>query len=230
MISIAIDGPAGAGKSTISRAVSARLNFIYVDTGAMYRAIALYAINKKIDLSNISYIVELLKEIKINIIFKDGEQRVILCEKDVNDIIRMPRVSMAASKISQIKEVREFLLGLQRDMAKNNNVLMDGRDIGTVVLPNASLKIFLTASLESRAKRRYKELIEKGIEKDYEEVLNEIKKRDYDDSHRIVAPLIPAHDAIIVNTTKYNLEESINLIENIIRENVKWDKGIGYIH
>lgn len=221
MFSVAIDGPAGAGKSTIAKAVSNKLGFIYVDTGALYRAIGLHMLNLKIDLKNDKLICSVLSDLKINLIFKDGFQRVILCGEDVSDLIRTPSVSMAASQFSQKQEVRSFLLGLQREIALKNNVLMDGRDIGTVVLPNADIKIFLTASAEIRAKRRYQELIEKGTKDSYEKVLRDIKLRDYYDSHREIAPLIPSKDAIIVDTTKCTLEDSIYKIENIIRERLK---------
>ncbi len=218
MVSVAIDGPAGAGKSTIAKAVSERLGFTYVDTGALYRAIGLHMLNLGIDLKNDELICSALSGLKINLIFKDGVQQVILCGEDVSDLIRTPSVSMAASQISQNQEVRKFLLNLQREIALKSNVLMDGRDIGTVVLPNADVKIFLTASAEARARRRYEELIKKGIKDSYEKVLSDIKLRDYYDSHREIAPLIPAKDSVIIDTTKYTLEESIDKIENVIKE------------
>ena len=178
MISVAIDGPAGAGKSTIARAVAKALGFLYVDTGALYRSIAFYALAQGIDPSDESLVLPLLKEIKVELAFQNGEQRVLLCQKDVTDSIRTSEVSMAASKISAIPAVRQFLFGLQRDMAERYNVIMDGRDIGTVVLPNAKVKIFLTASAEDRAKRRYDEMISKGESAVYEQVLQDIRRRD----------------------------------------------------
>lgn len=219
MISIAIDGPAGAGKSTIAKAVSQKLSFIYVDTGALYRAIGLYVIqNGIVDDANIIFS---LKKIKVDLKFENGAQKILLCDEDVSETIRTPEVSMMASKVSAIPEVREFLLELQRSLAAKNNVIMDGRDIGTVILPNADVKIFLTASPEKRATRRYKELLDKGLQVTYDEVLNDIVKRDYDDSHRTVAPLKPAPDAVFVDTSEYTLEESVNLVLNVIENKLK---------
>ena len=189
MISIAIDGPGGAGKSTIAKALAKKLGFIYVDTGALYRAIGLYMINNGVDLKNAAAVTEKLDEVKVELKYVNGEQRVLLCGDDVSEDIRKPEVSMAASDVSAIPAVRDFLLGLQRKMASENNVIMDGRDIGTVVLPNAQIKLFLTASAEERAMRRYKELIEKGKKVEYETVYKELCERDYQDSHREVAPL-----------------------------------------
>ena len=219
MISIAIDGPAGAGKSTIAKAVSQKLSFIYVDTGALYRAIGLYVIqNGIVDDANIIFS---LKKIKVDLKFENGAQKILLCDEDVSETIRTPEVSMMASKVSAIPEVREFLLDLQRNLAAKNNVIMDGRDIGTVILPNADVKIFLTASPEKRATRRYKELVDKGLQVTYDEVLNDIVKRDYDDSHRAVAPLTPASDSVFVDTSDYTLEESVNLVLNVIENKLK---------
>ena len=208
MISIALDGPAGAGKSTIAKAVAKKLSFIYVDTGALYRAIGFYAIKNKISSEN--EIISSLKKIKVDLKFENNLQKVFLCDEDISEEIRTPEVSMMASKISAIPAVREFLFDLQQDLAKKNNVIMDGRDIGTVILPEANVKIFLTASSEKRAERRYKELIEKGLQV------------DYDDSNRKIAPLKAAADAIFVDTSAYNLEESINLILTIINNKLKW--------
>ena len=219
MISIAIDGPAGAGKSTIAKAVSQKLSFIYVDTGALYRAIGLYVIqNGIVDDANIIFS---LKKIKVDLKFENGAQKILLCDEDVSETIRTPEVSMMASKVSALPEVREFLLDLQRNLAAKNNVIMDGRDIGTVILPNADVKIFLTASPEKRATRRYKELVDKGLQVTYDEVLNDIVKRDYDDSHRAVAPLTPASDSVFVDTSDYTLEESVNLVLNVIENKLK---------
>ena len=219
VISIALDGPAGAGKSTIAKAVAKKLSFIYVDTGALYRAIGFYAIKNKISSEN--EIISSLKKIKVDLKFENNLQKVFLCDEDISEEIRTSEVSMMASKISAIPAVREFLFDLQQDLAKKNNVIMDGRDIGTVILPEANVKIFLTASSEKRAERRYKELIEKGLQVDYDDILKDIIKRDYDDSNRKIAPLKAAADAIFVDTSAYNLEESINLILTIINNKLK---------
>lgn len=219
VISIALDGPAGAGKSTIAKAVAKKLSFIYVDTGALYRAIGFYAIKNKISSEN--EIISSLKKIKVDLKFENNLQKVFLCDEDISEEIRTPEVSMMASKISAIPAVREFLFDLQQDLAKKNNVIRDGRDIGTVILPEANVKIFLTASSEKRAERRYKELIEKGLQVDYDDILKDIIKRDYDDSNRKIAPLKAAADAIFVDTSAYNLEESINLILTIINNKLK---------
>ena len=220
MISVAIDGPAGAGKSSISRKVSAELGFIYVDTGALYRSIA-YTLNAKgITTEEIDKIEATLKETRIDIKFIDGEQHVMVNEQDVSSEIRTAEISMLASAFSALPIVREYLLGLQRRMAEENNVIMDGRDIGTVVLPNATVKIFLTADPEDRAKRRYDEMIEKGMTANYDDVLEDIKKRDYNDSHRPVAPLKPAEDSIVVNTTGNTFEQSVEQLANIIKSNI----------
>ena len=218
MVSIAIDGPAGAGKSTIARAAAQRLAYLYVDTGALYRAIAFFMQEHKLD--DEAEIVAALSKVEVNLKFVDGLQRVFLCGEDVTEKIRTPQISMMASKISAIPEVREFLLHLQRDLAQKNNVLMDGRDIGTVILPNADVKIFLTASSEARAQRRHKELLEKGLQSSYEEVLADIIKRDHDDSTRAVAPLKQAEDAILVDTSDCNLEESIELVLRAVKDDL----------
>lgn len=221
MISIAIDGPSGAGKSTIAKAVSKKLGFIYVDTGALYRSIGLYVLNQGKDTANRTEVSALLPEIQVKIRYLDGTQHVYLNGEDVSDDIRKPPVSMAASNVSAHPEVREFLLNLQRQFAKESNVVMDGRDIGTVVLPQADIKIFLTASSEERARRRYNELIEKGEQVDFDKIHEEIKQRDYNDSHRAIAPLKQADDAILVDTTEYTLEESIEQLETVIRSRMK---------
>lgn len=215
MISIAIDGPAGAGKSTIAKIAAKELGYIYVDTGALYRTVGLFMLNKGVITTDANEVCPLLREVKIKLVFQNEEQRVMLCGKDVTDDIRTEEVSMAASNVSAIPEVRKFLLSLQKDIAKNNNVIMDGRDIGTVILPNAQVKFFLTATAEERAKRRYIQLNNKNL--DFNNVLEDIKKRDYNDSHRAAAPLVPADDAIILDTTDYNLEQSINKLISIIR-------------
>ena len=221
MISVAIDGPAGAGKSTIARAAAAQLGFIYVDTGALYRSIGLFAVQKKIDVAQKNDIIALLGQIDVELTFVDGEQRVLLCGEDVSDEIRSPEVSMAASVVSAIPEVRSFLFDLQKDMAKHNNVVMDGRDIGTVVLPKAQVKIFLTASPEVRAKRRCLELEQKGERVSYEDVLADIRQRDYNDTHREIAPLKQAEDAVLVDTSELTLEESVQTLTGLIRSRLE---------
>ena len=221
-IAVAIDGPAGAGKSTIARAAAKALGFIYVDTGALYRSIGLNAIRNGVDLADANAIENSLEGMKVELAFDaEGAQIVLLNGEDVSSLIRTPEVSMSASKVSAVPKVRAFLLDLQRNMANTQCVIMDGRDIGTVVLPNADVKIFLTASPEIRAKRRYDELIEKGQEVKYEDVLADVIERDYNDSHREIAPLKPAEDSKLADTSGLTLEESIELIINIIKENTK---------
>ena len=221
-IAVAIDGPAGAGKSTIARAAAKALGFIYVDTGALYRSICLNAIRNNVDLSDSNAIENSLEGMKVELAFDaQGAQIVLLNGEDVSSFIRTPEVSMSASKVSAVPAVRAFLLDLQRNMAKTQSVIMDGRDIGTVVLPDAEVKIFLTASPEIRAKRRYDELIEKGQEVKYEDVLADVIERDYNDSHREIAPLKPAEDSKLADTSGLTLEESIELIINLIKENTK---------
>lgn len=217
MISIAIDGPAGAGKSTIARRVAAQLGYIYVDTGALYRTIGLAATRSNTDLSDGNSLNALLSGISVELKFIDGVQHVFLNGEDVSEEIRTPNASMMASKVSAIGAVRAYLLDLQRDLAKKNNVIMDGRDIGTVVLPNAQIKIFLTASAQVRAERRCKELLEKGMDVKYEDVLSDIIERDYNDSHREIAPLKPADDSVIADTSDDTLEEAIDRLLQIIR-------------
>ncbi len=220
IINVAIDGPAGAGKSTVSRAAAKAVGYIYVDTGALYRAVGVNALRKGIDTKDKPAVAATLADISVDLVFENGEQKVLLNGEDVSVEIRTPPASMAASDVSAVPEVRAFLFDLQRDIAKRNNCVMDGRDIGTVVLPDAQVKIFLTASPEERAMRRYKELIEKGSKVEYKEVLEDLVQRDYNDSHREIAPLKPAEDGVILDTTGLNLEESINEIIRIIKENV----------
>ncbi len=220
VVNVAVDGPAGAGKSTISRAAAKELGFIYVDTGALYRAVGVYALRHGICTKDAVNIEKTLKDIKVELKFVGDVQHVFLNGEDVSNEIRTPDASMAASDVSAIPCVRAFLFDLQRDIAKKNNCLMDGRDIGTVVLPDAKIKIFLTASAEERAKRRYKELTEKGAKDTYEEVLSDLQKRDYQDSHREIAPLKPAEDSIIVDTSDYSFNEAKNKIVNIIKERI----------
>lgn len=221
MINVAIDGPAGAGKSTIAKAAAKKLNFIYVDTGALYRTISLSAVRNGV-IDDKEKTVEMLDDISVKLGFsEDGTQCVYLNGEDVSAFIRTPEISMEASKVSAIPEVRAFLLDLQRNIAKENNVIMDGRDIASVVLPDANPKIFLFASPECRAERRYKELIEKGESVTFEEVLADVNQRDYQDSHRDIAPLKPTDESVMADTSKLTLEESIDLIINIIKENIK---------
>lgn len=218
-IAIAIDGPAGAGKSTISKSAAKKLGFIYIDTGALYRTVGLAATRAVVEPVEGKEVDDLLSKITVELTFNDkGEQVVLLDKEDVSGLIRTPEASMMASKISAIPSVRAFLLDLQRNMAKTNNVIMDGRDIGTVVLPDAEVKIFLTAAPEARAKRRYDELIEKGMDVKYEDILEDVKTRDYNDMHRDIAPLKQADDAILADTTEIDLEGSIELIISIIKE------------
>lgn len=217
MISIAIDGPAGAGKSTISRMVAADIGFLYVDTGALYRSIGLYAVRHEIDTTDPEQVQRMLKDVTVELKFVRGEQRVFLNGEDVSEEIRLPEMAMAASNVSAIPSVRSFLFELQQDMAKTNNVIMDGRDIGTVVLPHAQIKIFLTASPEDRAQRRFEQLKLSGTPVHYDELLEEIKQRDYNDSHREIAPLRQAEDAILVDTSGNTLEESVALLKSLIQ-------------
>lgn len=214
-INIAIDGPAGAGKSTIAKMVSAKLGYIYVDTGALYRTAALYITENNIPDEDIG---ESLKKADISLKFINGAQRVYLGGRDVSDLIRTPEISMAASRTSAVPAVRAYLFETQKKIARENNVIMDGRDIGTVVLPDAEVKIFLTASAEERANRRYKELSEKPDCPPYEEILRDIVQRDYQDMHRETAPLKQAEDAVLVDTTNLNLEQSADEIVRIITE------------
>ncbi len=217
-VNIAIDGPAGAGKSTVARRVAAALGYLYVDTGALYRTVGLNALRLGLAPGNPDEVVPTLKDLQVSLRFIDGEQRVFLDEEDVSEAIRQNEVSMAASAVSAIPEVRAFLFDLQRNIAANNDCLMDGRDIGTVVLPDAQIKIFLTASAEARADRRFKELTEKGQVVEYEALLREIRERDYNDSHRAIAPLKQADDAVLVDTTELGLEEVVATILAIVKE------------
>ena len=209
MVSVAIDGPAGAGKSTLARRLAAELGYIYVDTGAMFRTIGLYALRAGKDPKDNEAVNALLPEISLKFAFIGGEQHIYLNGEDVSTAIRTEEVGMAASAVGANPEVRAFLLGMQRDMAKTQDVLMDGRDIGTVVLPDATVKIFLTASPEARATRRWKEYQQKGVEVSYEEVLADVRQRDYQDTHRAAAPLRQADDAQLLDTSEMNFEQSL---------------------
>lgn len=218
MINIAIDGPAGAGKSTIAKKTAERLGFIYVDTGALYRAVGVAALRRNIDTSDAAAVSEMLASIKIDLRFQNGEQRVLLSGEDVSEAIRLPEASMAASNVSAVPAVRDFLFGLQRRLADENNCIMDGRDIGTVVLPGAELKIFLTASAEVRAQRRFAELSERGTPVEYETLLKEIELRDYNDSHRKTAPLKAAEDAVLIDSSRLSPDEVIQIITDKLKE------------
>ena len=220
MVSVAIDGPAGAGKSTLARRLAAELGYIYVDTGAMFRTIGLYALRAGKDPKDNEAVNALLPEISLKFAFIGGEQHIYLNGEDVSTAIRTEEVGMAASAVGANPEVRAFLLGMQRDMAKTQDVLMDGRDIGTVVLPDATVKIFLTASPEARATRRWKEYQQKGVEVSYEEVLADIRQRDYQDTHRAAAPLRQADDAQLLDTSEMNFEQSLEAMKKMIVEKV----------
>lgn len=220
MVSVAIDGPAGAGKSTLARRLAAELGYIYVDTGAMFRTIGLYALRAGKDPKDNEAVNALLPEISLKFAFIGGEQHIYLNGEDVSTAIRTEEVGMAASAVGANPEVRAFLLGMQRDMAKTQDVLMDGRDIGTVVLPDATVKIFLTASPEARATRRWKEYQQKGVEVSYEEVLADVRQRDYQDTHRATAPLRQADDAQLLDTSEMNFEQSLEAMKKMIVEKV----------
>lgn len=219
--SVAIDGPGGAGKSTIARAVARKLGILYVDTGAIYRSVGYHVFLRGADPSDATAVIALLPETRVKMAYgEDGMQRMYLNGEDVTTKIRLPEMSMYASRVSAIPEVRAFLMEMQRSMARTNSVVMDGRDIGTVVLPDAQVKIFLTADLEARARRRYKELQERGMTTDFSTLLEEMRQRDYNDSHRATAPLKAADDAVVVDTTNMNFEQSCQKILDVIRERV----------
>ena len=219
MISIAIDGPSGAGKSTLARSMAEKLGYLYVDTGAIYRTIGLYMYEADIDPKDEAAVLAALPEIEIELSHgEDGLQRMTLNDCDVTEAIRLPHISLCASAVSAHPGVREFLLEMQRELARTNNVIMDGRDIGTVVLPQAQVKVFLTASPEARAKRRMKELEQRGTPQPFEEVLRDIQQRDYNDSHRAAAPLKQAEDAVLLDTTELNFAQSEEALLTIVRE------------
>lgn len=220
MVSIAIDGPSGAGKSTLAKRLAKELGYIYVDTGAMYRSIGLYALRRGVDPKNADAVQALLPGIELGIQLQDGTQHVYLNGEDVSTDIRAEAVGMAASAVSAHPAVRAFLLDTQRNLAKGQNILMDGRDIGTVVLPDATVKIFLTASPEARAERRRKELEEKGQPADFATVLADIQQRDYQDTHRAVAPLKQAQDAVLVDSSEIDFEQTFALLKKTILERI----------
>lgn len=218
-ISVAIDGPAGAGKSTLAKSISAKLGYVYVDTGALYRTIGYYVFNKGIDPKNEEAVTAVLPEIKVGMTYgEDGLQHMLLNDEDVTNEIRLPAISMYASDVSAHPPVRAFLLEMQRQLARTYNVVMDGRDIGTVVLPDAQVKIFLTATPEVRAKRRQLDLRQRGTDEPFEKILQEIQERDWNDSHRAAAPLKQADDAVLLDTTELTFQESEAALLNIIQE------------
>ena len=220
MISVAIDGPAGAGKSTLARRLAGELGYIYVDTGAMYRTIGLYALRAGKDPKDNEAVNALLPSIRLRLASVEGEQHIYRGDEDVSAAIRTEEAGMAASAVGANPTVRAYLLDTQRNMAKTQNVLMDGRDIGTVVLPDATVKIFLTASPEARATRRWKEYQAKGMPNTYEEVLADVKQRDYQDTHRAAAPLKQAEDAVLLDTSELNFEQSLAAMKEIIAQKV----------
>ncbi len=217
-INVAIDGPSGAGKSTLSRKLAEKLNFIYVDTGALYRTVGLYMYRHEIAPNDTERVQSALKNIDVGLRFINGEQHVYLNGEDVSGDIRLHEVSQYASLVSAIPAVRQFLFDTQRKLAAENDVIMDGRDIGTVVLPDADVKIFLTASAEVRARRRYNELLERGQEVDFEQILADVNKRDEQDMNRPVAPLKPAEDSVLVDTSDCTFDESLALLYKTIKE------------
>lgn len=215
---VAIDGPAGAGKSTISKGAAKRLGFVYIDTGAMYRAIGLAAVRRGIDSSDAEKVKTILDDVEVTIRHDEGGQLIFLNGEDVSTDIRLPEISVAASNVAVIPEVRLKLVELQRALAAESDVIMDGRDIGTYVLPDAELKIYLTASVEERAERRCRELREKGVETDFEAVKKDIEYRDKNDSGREFAPLKPAEDSVYMDNTEITLEESIDKVCELVRK------------
>ena len=218
MISIAIDGPAGAGKSSICRRLAEELHYLHVDTGAIYRAVGLFMLRRHKNPADPAEVLPLLPQVKIDLQFVGGEQRILLNGEDVSEAIRLPEASAAASAVSALPEVRAYLLEQQRSLARQHDVIMDGRDIGTVVLPHATIKIYLTAAPEERARRRWLQQRSKGIGESYEEVLAAVKKRDYDDSHRAAAPLCRAEDAWLCDSTHLDFEETVATMLAYIRQ------------
>ena len=225
MLRIAIDGPGGAGKSSLAKAVAKKLEIIYVDTGALYRTVGYYMLNHGINPTDAPAVASALGNFTLELTYVNGEQVILLDGVNVKDAIRTPEMSMAASNVSAIKEVREFLLNTQRDIAKRNSVIMDGRDIGTVILPDAEVKIFLTASPEARARRRYEELLAKGKEVSYEQVYTEMVERDKNDSTRDIAPCVPADDAIMLDNSDMNAEQTVDAVIRIIKKAKKKRKS-----
>ena len=215
---IAIDGPAGAGKSTVAKMLAARLGFLYVDTGALYRAVGLQALLQGENPKDVPAVTAILKHVQVDLKYQEGTQHVYLNGRDVSEEIRTPAASMAASDVSAIPAVRQFLLDTQRRIARQQSVVMDGRDIGTVVLPDAELKVFLTASPEIRAQRRHRELLEKGMQVEYDKILEEVQLRDKQDTERETAPLKQAEDAVLLDSTQMSLEEVIEKVMEYVKE------------
>lgn len=223
MINVAMDGPVGAGKSSVARECAKRLGFIYVDTGALYRAVGLYCTRNGIEMSveNEQAVKKAVEDgVSLEIKLEEGTQLVFMNGENVSEEIRLPEISMAASAVSAIPAVRRFLLDTQRSVAAKNNVIMDGRDIGTVILPNADVKIFITAAPEIRAKRRYDELVAKGVDVKFEDVLSDLNKRDYNDSHRAEAPLKQADDAVLLDTSALDFEQTVNEVIRFVKTKV----------
>lgn len=217
---VAVDGPSGAGKSTLAKAIAKEMNIIYVDTGAMYRCIGLYMYRNGIGSKDAKKVIKALPQVHIEMRYEDGLQHMILNGQDVTEEIRLPEMSMYASNVSAIPEVRTFLLETQRAFARENSVIMDGRDIGTVVLPDAQVKIFLYADVEVRARRRFLELEQRGTCVPYEEVLKDMEQRDYNDTHRKIAPLQPAVDSIMIDTSRLSFRESLELLLDVVRGSI----------
>lgn len=217
---VAVDGPSGAGKSTLAKAIAKEMNIIYVDTGAMYRCIGLYMYRRGIGSKDALHVIAALPQVHIEMRYEDGLQHMVLNGQDVTEEIRLPEMSMYASDVSAIPEVRSFLLETQRAFARENSVIMDGRDIGTVVLPDAQVKIFLYADVEIRARRRFLELEQRGTPVPYEEVLKDMEQRDYNDTHREVAPLQPAADSIMIDTSRLSFRESLELLLDVVRGSI----------
>ena len=216
---VAIDGPSGAGKSTLARRAAEDFDLLYVDTGAIYRTVGLYALETRTDTKDAEAVSAILPDLEIRLSYSDdGLQVMRLNGRDVTSAIRRPEVSLAASSVSAHPSVRAFLLQTQRGLARDYSVVMDGRDIGTVVLPNAALKVFLTASVEERARRRTLELEQRGTPRPFENVLREMEQRDYEDTHRAIAPLRQAEDAVLLDTSNLNFQESLDALEKLMRE------------
>lgn len=225
MLRIAIDGPGGAGKSTLAKALAKKLGIIYVDTGALYRTVGLYVDRNDVDPSDEKTVAALLPTLDLKLSYEDGNQVIYMNSEKITEEIRTPKMSMYASAVSALPSVRAFLLDTQRKIAETNSVIMDGRDIGTVILPNAEVKIFLTADPSERARRRYEELISKGKSVTYEDVLSEMNTRDTNDSSRNIAPCVPADDAVLFDNTGYSLSESIDRVVEIIGEKTELIEG-----
>lgn len=217
-INIAIDGPAGAGKSTIAKMLSKELGMLYADTGALYRALAVHVVNSAVDAGDEALVENICKDVSVDIKFVEGAQHVLLSGTDITGSLRTEKVGNTASTISAYSYIREKLLSMQRNLARENDVIMDGRDIGTNVLPDAGLKIYLTASSETRAKRRYDELLEKGENPDFESIKNDIEKRDMQDKSRKIAPLKKAEDAVLVDSSQMTIDEVVSFIKNLVKE------------